>query len=252
MTNVTIVAPAPKIIDVSVAQAIGSIDAAKAKADGVVGLIVRAEYGTHIDANFHAWVEWGIQNGFHVGAYVFQMTDADPQDEVRVLLGALGSYPLLYGVSLDLETRNNASPGNITTWAKAFIGDVEQARSEPFGLVYTAYGFWTSLGDVATKDEYWASKKLWIANYGVQTPMVPAPWKPWLHDGGPALWQRFGNTIWQNIVTRESKWGPACPGSPNQWKRIASAYAPNIAWSSGEVDVSVLPGADDSPLLVTT
>ena len=235
----------PFIIDVSAAQPPGSIDIASARAAGMIGAIVRAEYGTRIDAAFHAWMDLFIAAGVAVGVYAFQLTDHDPLDEVDVLMRELDAYALDYGVALDIETRNNASPGNVTTWARSFIEEVEQRSGDPFGAVYTAAGFWSSLGDVGL-DAYWATRKLWVANYGVPWPHVPHPWGGWKLAGGPVLWQAYGNTIWKDRATGQQKWGKVQPGP--SWIKIASAYP--TPWSRAEVDVSLLPGDDDAPLRV--
>ncbi|HTQ45598.1 MAG TPA: GH25 family lysozyme, partial [Polyangiaceae bacterium] len=98
-----------KIVDISVAQPLGSVDFAKAMLDGVVGCIVRAEYGKTIDAYFHRHIEAAMAAGMRVGCYAFQMTDADPADEVAALANELraSGYVLDYGVSLDVETLNH-------------------------------------------------------------------------------------------------------------------------------------------------
>ena len=116
----------PKIIDVSAAQPLGSIDVAAAKADGVVGAIVRASYAAKIDAYFHKHIESFIAGGLRVGVYHFQYTDQDPQAEVAALANELrvAGYPLDYGVTLDVETLNHQSPGNVVTWASAFIDEL--------------------------------------------------------------------------------------------------------------------------------
>ena len=236
-----------KIVDISVAQPLGSIDFAKAKLDGVVGCIVRAEYGKSIDAYFHRHIEAAMAAGMRVGAYAFQMTDADPTDEVAALANdlRLAGYALDYGVSLDVETLNHQAPGNVVTWADAYIEEMQQQLGQPFGMLYTGPGFWRSLGAVG-QTAAWAARKLWVANYGVSSPMLTPPWGKWQQPGGPVLWQAYGNTIWKLPASGESKWGKACPGPG--WVKIASAYP--AAWSAGEVDVSVLPGDDDAPLLV--
>jgi peptidoglycan hydrolase-like protein with peptidoglycan-binding domain len=239
-------APTPFIIDVSVAQPVGSIDLVCAKACACIGLIARAEYGTKIDGTHHPWLDAAEGAGLRTGVYAFQMTDADPDDEVKALVAELGGRKLDYGVSLDVETRNGASPGNIVTWSDAFISEVEQARSEPFGMLYTGPGFWNGLGVVA-QDAKWATRKLWVANYGASSPARVLPWAVWGKDGGPVLWQRFANTIWRDNATGQQQWGKAQPGP--SYVKIANPYF--SPWSRAEVDVSQLPGSDDASLLVT-
>ena len=159
----------------------------------------------------------------------------------------LNGRRLDYGISLDVETRNGASPGNIVTWSDAYINEMEQARGEKFGMLYTGPGFWNSLGVVAY-DLRWLKRKCWVANYGTATPMRVLPWPAWKQPGGPVLHQRWGNTIWKDTSSGQQAWGKAQPG-PTYVKIAAPYFSP---WSRAEVDASQLPGADDSDLLVTT
>ena len=46
--------------------------------------------------------------------------------------------------------------------------------------IYTAKGYWDQYGN---KEAYWKDKIFWVANYGVTSPAVPAPWTDW------TLWQ---------------------------------------------------------------
>ncbi len=68
-------------------------------------------------------------------------------------------------------------PTNAITKADEFCSEVEQLSGKPCGL-YTAPGFWKQYG---SQDPKWARRPLWVANWGVTTPVVPAPWKTWTY-----------------------------------------------------------------------
>jgi len=50
--------------------------------------------------------------------------------------------------------------------------------------IYTAKGYWDQYGN---RESYWKDKILWVANYGVSSPAVPAPWTGW------TIWQYTAN-----------------------------------------------------------
>lgn len=231
----------PLILDVSSAQNPLLCDYARARDEsGVVGVMVRVEYGQTIDHQWLAHSERVFAAGLPLGCYVYALVDADPCDEVDSLVAALGGKVPALGVWLDVETRNNHAPSDVLTWVDRFGGELG-AVSIPMGI-YTGKGFWSSLG-AASADPKWAARKLWVANYGATSPAVPAPWGAWGQPNGPVLWQRWGNTIWQGPNAAQT-WGKLSPGPG--WRKVASSFP--IAGISGEVDVNVIAGDDLSAL----
>ena len=225
------------VLDVSSAQDPVLCDYARARAEsGVVGVIVRVEYGQTIDHRWLAHAERVAAAGLPLGCYVFALVDADPCDEVNSLVAALGGSVPPLGVWLDVETSNNHSPSDVLNWCDRFCGELDAVGIDTG--IYTGKYFWSSLG-VASADPKWAARKLWVANYGASSPAVPAPWGPWGSPSGPAMWQRWGNTIWQGPGGAQ-RWGALSPGP--EWRKVASSYP--IAGIAGEVDVNVLAGDD--------
>ena len=46
-------------------------------------------------------------------------------------------------------------------------------------MIYTGYSYWKEFWSGKYAD-YFASRPLWIANYYVAKPNIPAPWKDWV------------------------------------------------------------------------
>lgn len=241
----------PIVHDVSAAQNPASIDWGRARDEGgCVGAFVRVEYGKSIDAAWHAHAQRILSAGLGLGVYTYELPGVDPDDAVEQLVRELDDYVLDYGTFVDAETANHQAPGVVVSCALAICTGVDMARAdrgEPATGIYTGAGFWSSLGDVGKTDEVKA-RRLWVANYGVSSPAVPAPWGKWKQPGGPVLWQAFGNTIWKDRASGEQRWGKVQPGP--SWVKIASAFP--TPYSAGELDTSLLPGSDDSPLRANT
>jgi GH25 family lysozyme M1 (1,4-beta-N-acetylmuramidase) len=239
---------APLVLDLSCAQGSAApFDFARAKREAnVVAVILRVEAFSRVDALFFAFAEKVLKEGLPLGAYAFQNTDDDPRDEVRATVDAIKKLgaPLRAGLWNDVETLNNHSPTQTLAWDDGFKQGTEDALGQPTGL-YTGLNFWRTLGDAARADKY-VERRLWIAQYGRETPEMLAPWPAWPNQYGPILHQRWGNTIWLNRATREQKWGPLAPGP--QWVKIASAHP--VPGCPGEVDGSQLAGDQLERLLV--
>jgi hypothetical protein len=247
MTQSTAFELPPLVLDVSVAQDAASIDYAKAKRlANVVAVIVRVEQFSKVDRAFFAHAAKILGAEIPLGAYAFQNTDDDPRDEVRATVDAIRALkaPLRAGLWNDVETLNNHSPTQTLTWDDGYMQGTQDALGQPTGL-YTGLNFWRMLGDAAKADRY-ATRRLWLAQYGRETPEWLAPWPTWPAQYGPILHQRWGNTIWKDPTTGEQKWGPIAPGP--RWVKIASAHP--VPGVPGEVDGSQIAGGDVQRLLV--
>ena len=102
------------------------------------------------------------------GAYHFFHADVDPVAQANFFLSTVG--PLSPGdmLVLDLETTNGQTEAVIEANAATFLGTVKSASGvTPF--LYTSPLFLSSFAKLG-------AYPLWIANYGVSCPDVPAPW----------------------------------------------------------------------------
>jgi len=240
--------PQPVVCDVSCAQFPAADDWERAhRESNVVGVIVRVEAFSKVAANLFRHCERVLKAGLPLGAYGYQNTDDDPRDEVAATLKALRAVGLenfRLGVWNDVETRNNHSPTQTLVWDDGYAQGVADGTGQPTGL-YTGLNFWRMLGDDAKADRY-ASRRLWIAQYGSSRPDQLAPWPAWPEQYGPRLHQRWGNTIWRDGRTGEQRWGREAPGAG--WTKIASANP--VAGCAGEIDCSQIAGNDLSRVLL--
>lgn len=86
--------------------------------------------------------------------------------------GDLGELPPV----ADFESRSSVPPvPTARIGLQSFLNHVEAvARRVP--IIYTAPAYWIEQGSREIK---WKRYPLWIANYNVQAPTVPAPWTSW-------------------------------------------------------------------------
>jgi lysozyme len=112
------------------------------------------------------------------GAYHFFHADVDPTMQATYFLGVVGTLDPGDLVALDLETTNGETQATITTNALTFLSAVQSATGiKPILYVSPAFlSSYTSFG----------SYFLWVANYGVSCPDVPAPWSTY------TFWQSTG------------------------------------------------------------
>ncbi|MBA3718037.1 MAG: glycoside hydrolase family 25 protein [Actinobacteria bacterium] len=172
-----------KGIDVSNHQE--RIDWSRVKADGISFALIKASEGTTFaDAKYRAHVTGAKAVGIKTGAYHFARPDTystDPAKDARaeadwfLSLAAPRSGDLL--PALDLETAG-LSPDGMIEWARAWLDRVRRATgARP--LLYTYPYFWEQMGQTTAFRNY----PLWIANYGVSEPILPAGWRRY------AVWQ---------------------------------------------------------------
>ncbi|HMB54982.1 MAG TPA: GH25 family lysozyme, partial [Thermoanaerobaculia bacterium] len=119
-------------------------------------------------------------SGMARGAYHFYVTEDDPEQQAKLFLDTLatvdhGDDDLLPVV--DVELIGHATPADWTTNLERFIEIVEgELGVRP--MVYTMPNFW----DAQVGQGYGASP-LWVAEYGVDAPRLPAGFDAW------HLWQ---------------------------------------------------------------
>jgi len=137
---------------------------------------VKATEGlTFQDAWFGYNWEWMEKIGVFRFAYHYAHPNLDPVKQAKFLV----DYVKLHGLKrhdnfvLDLEETNGRSPREVSFWAWVFCHTINQITGQRV-LVYT-YPSFAEAGNCAMLGGW----GLWIANYGVPQPTVPAPWKYW-------------------------------------------------------------------------
>ena len=158
-------------IDVSSWQ--GSVNWAKAKADGVDFAMLRITQlntdGTdqrlmkdrHLDDN----VRGALANGIPVGGYVYiySSTPEEAREDAEYALSLIEDYNFSYPIAFDLEEEEHmttAAKLNNMAMAKAFCEVFEEA-----GYTTCVYGSPSKLRDVFDYDEIADSYDIWLARY---------------------------------------------------------------------------------------
>jgi lysozyme len=173
------VCPGPKTLEgIDVSHWDGTVDWAQVKASGRSFAIAKATEGTtYKDPQFAANWAGMKQHGVVRGAYHFFHSNADPIVEADHFLQVMG--PLEPGdlpPTLDLEVTDGQSKAVITDTAIQWLDHVA-AMTGTKPILYTSPAFVTgSMGSPAGLETH---ALLWIANWGVTCPDVPAPFTSW-------------------------------------------------------------------------
>lgn len=109
------------------------------------------------------------------GAYHFFRPQDDAVQQAELFLETMGELGLddLPAV-LDWEVSDSVSVATQIQKALTWLQIVEQATGK-IPIIYVSPSFWNSLGNPQSFIRY----SLWIANYQVSCPWVPAPWSRW-------------------------------------------------------------------------
>lgn len=122
----------------------------------------------------------------------------DPSQPAGSQVATFTNYVKRFGLMpgdnlvLDLELNQGKTPAEVSSWAQQFLHGVNGACPGHRVLVYT-YPAFAQAGNCAGLNP-WC---LWIANYGVGSPEVPAPWKTWTfwqHSDTPVDTDYFNGT----------------------------------------------------------
>ena len=149
------------------------------KAAGISFAFAKATESTNFtDSSFAT--NWPAMKaaGLVRGAYHFFHADVDAVAQANFFLAAVG--PVAKGdlLVLDLEQLNGQSQTTVSSRAATFLATVKSATGvTPF--LYTSPAFLSSFAA-------FAAYPLWVANYGVSCPNVPAPWSTY------TFWQSTG------------------------------------------------------------
>lgn len=180
------------IVDVSQFQA--GVDYAKVAAAGFRGAIVRAAWGTAIDAAAAGHMARFRAEGLIVGVYGAARPELkNPRDQARALLRGMGeTYTRAF---LDLETRGGLSNAELIDFAEQYCDEVDKEGALSCGFYdYPDH-------ELHLQPELAASslggRPLWQAFYGGAQPWAPSPDEmphvslPW---HAATLWQYGGDT----------------------------------------------------------
>lgn len=159
----------------------GSINWTNVKTAGIVFAYARATEGTTFtDPEFGAnWADMKAA-GIVRGADAFFHANLDPTIQADYFLSVMGTLqPGDLPPMLDVEVTDGQSAATIATNVNIWVNHV-QALTGRAPLIYASSSFWaSSVGNSTALSEF----PLWIANWGVTCPTLPAAWTDW------AIWQ---------------------------------------------------------------
>ncbi|MGH2407440.1 MAG: glycoside hydrolase family 25 protein [Candidatus Limnocylindrales bacterium] len=182
-------APSSSLEGLDVSQWQGTIAWSRVASAGKRFAFIRASAGSlSNDPRYVANRAGAKAAGLKVGAYHFANPDSKPGDALAeadffLSLATPAQGDLL--PVLDLEVNNGLSTADLQAWAMTWL---ERVRSKlgVRAMIYSSPNFWqTQMGDT-TAFAAAGYQVLWIANWGVKQPTVPA-----------ANWDGKGWTFWQ-------------------------------------------------------
>lgn len=150
------------------------VDFVKMKAAGARFVICRAGQNAWPDSDFRYNYSAAKEAGLPRGAYFFYDSREDPIKQANLFLGVVAGDLPECGYWLDLEETYGGPYAGWGYW-KLCLNVLRENRSKVG--IYTAPAYWADHrpADAAALD-YFKSFPLWIANFGVTTPTIPAPW----------------------------------------------------------------------------
>ncbi|MEA2601683.1 MAG: lysozyme [Acidobacteriota bacterium] len=162
-------------IDVSHDQ--GTVDWPAVVQAGYVFTFIKATDGeTYVDPDFEQNWTGAEAAGLLRGAYHFFRAEDSPQAQVDLFwktVGDTGELPLV----VDVEETMGVSAATLISNLTQFLEELQKASGR-IPMIYTDPGFWNGL-----KATTFGSYPLWVAEYGVAQPTLPAGWTSW------AFWQ---------------------------------------------------------------
>lgn len=161
-------------MDVSVYQ--GAVDFARARADGLEAVYIRAGYGADgVDSYFRRHAEGARAAGLHFGFYYYvtARTPREGAQQARAFAGLIADTGYDCRPAMDFEALDGLSVEQATAVAEAFLNELEGLTGAA-PLVYAdAYNASYRFGPAL------AAWPLWAADYGVDEPAVTAHWARW-------------------------------------------------------------------------
>ncbi len=153
----------------------GTIDWNAVATSGKAFAFIRVSDGANsFDPQFDANWTNAKAAGVYRGVYQFFRPTQSATAQADLLLAHMGTLgPGDLPPVLDVEVTDGASGSHVRAGVDAWSALVQQATGVT-PIVYTAPGFWASVGGGPESD------LLWIANWGVSCPSVASSWSSWM------------------------------------------------------------------------
>lgn len=220
-------------VDVSSFQ--GSINWSEAAASGISFAYIRAGVGeSNPDLSFRPnWTAAG-QAGVLRGAYLYFHPADDPQSEANLLINQLASVGFGGGSlvpAIDVETTDGLPPASVASQLAATVADVENWLGQP-PAIYASPTWW----DDNVASGAFTSDPLWVANWGVSSPGLPANgwgghgWRVWQYtDAGSVAGINGAVDMDQSGAYPMPLVGPS--GTVSTLPATESATSFNVCWT---------------------
>lgn len=169
-------------IGIDISHHSGDVDWVEVHAGGVHFAYVKATEGVD-DADPMFEQHWARLKELEIprGAYHFYVTEDDPEEQAAFFLSRIEQDPGDLPPVVDIELIGHGTTGELAPKLRRFLEIVEQSLGiKP--AIYTSPVFWDQ-----HLDDSFGDHPLWIAEYGVEAPRLPAGWERW------ALWQYAGD-----------------------------------------------------------
>lgn len=145
----------------------GNINFELVKSDGFELIYIKATEGTtHRDSNLQVNYEGALNSNFKIGFYHFLVGTSDPETQAENFYNSIEDKQNDLKPCLDVEKNNF----DVMDYTLRFINRFEQLSNLPL-CIYTGGHFANNNLD-SRLEEY----PLWIAHYGVETPMKTNVW----------------------------------------------------------------------------
>jgi lysozyme len=214
----------------------GAIDWAKVKASGQAFAIARVSDGLgYVDTNFPTdWPAIKAQ-GMVRGAYQFFRPAQDPVAQADLFLAKLNQYGALGAgdlpAILDVETVDGVAAATIRARMQTWLTRVQNATGKK-PMIYTAAFMASTIGTG------FSGYPLWVANYGVTCPSLPAGWTKWAiwQNGDHGLVPGVGGNVDTNVFNGtladlQAFAGGSGGGGGVSWSCGGSAYNGQQYWT---------------------
>ena len=177
--------PATQILGIDVSHFQGDVNWKEVRDAKITFVYDKATEGdTFQDPNYTKNKEGAHHSNLAHGSYHFYTSDDDPIDQAEFFMSIID-----YGIGdmppvLDLEKggiKGKVDPKKFQSDILKWLNHVESKLGvKP--LIYTNHTF----GDAYLTSKEFSKYQLWIAEYGVTTPIIPKTWS----DNGWLIWQR--------------------------------------------------------------
>jgi uncharacterized protein YgiM (DUF1202 family) len=142
-------------------------------------VIVKIGQNQFVDSDFKTNWANAKNVGLPRGSYWFYDSRSDPKQQANLCAQTLGTDLGELPLFADFEETYGGPYSGWQNW-KIFLDQLKSLLGQKEIGIYSAYFYWHDNAPNPTTQasdlQYFHQYPLWIANYGVQTPNIPAPW----------------------------------------------------------------------------